>query len=101
MHFRSYDEIDSSKLLSKYRNANDLSLKMKSERYRDRPNCDQILEDKHLWSLSDEQFDFKTDLEVFKANCDENESYYLISLLQHKYNYCESNAQNLKKKFKK
>jgi hypothetical protein len=77
---RSYEENDSS-LMSKNRNACNLILKMNSLRSKDRPNCDKILEEKCLWALGKEEFNFDEELKMISSNDELFQSSYLMSLL--------------------
>ena len=57
--------------MNKYQELNELCSKMIQQRVKDRSeSCQQILKDKHLWTLSENEFNFKEELRVFCKNCD-------------------------------
>ena len=57
--------------MNKYQVLSELCNKMTQQRVKDRSeSCQQILNDKHLWTLSENEFNFKEELRVFCKNCD-------------------------------
>jgi hypothetical protein len=52
--------------------------------YSERPDCQQILEDKHLWALNRNEFNFDEDLRFITEHKSDNQFVYsmIISKLQ-------------------
>jgi hypothetical protein len=52
--------------------------------YSERPDCQQILEDKHLWALNRNEFNFDEDLRFITEHKSDNQFVYsmIISTLQ-------------------
>jgi hypothetical protein len=71
----------------KYEKASDFHAKMKNERSKDRPTCGDLLADKHLWSLSEIEFDFENELELITKISDSVDRSYLISIVKHRHRY--------------
>lgn len=73
--------------MTKYEKARDLNEKMVNVRSKSRPDCKEMLENKHLWSLSEIEFDLQNELKLIIENSDQTEESYLISVIQHRYNF--------------
>jgi hypothetical protein len=69
----------------KYEKASDLNAKMKNVRSKDRPSCKEILDIKHIWSLSEIEFDFENELESITKNSDPEIESYLISVIKNRH----------------
>jgi hypothetical protein len=54
---------------------------MNSLRSKDRPYSDKILEDKCLWALGKQEFNFDEELKMISSNDELFQSSYLMSLL--------------------
>ena len=68
--------------MTKYENVKKLCLKMKNDVFDERPDCEQILEDKNLWFLSAQEFNPRNELErVLNSNQNINNS-YVFKLLE-------------------
>jgi hypothetical protein len=87
---RTYEEQNESKseksaqLLDKYRNCKSLVNDMTVRDFSKRPDCRKILEEKHLWVLNRNEFDFSEDLRFIKEHKNDNQFVYsmIISKLQ-------------------
>ncbi len=60
---------------------------MVNVRSKARPDCKEMLENKHIWSLSEIEFDLQNELKLIIENSDQTEESYLISVIQHRYNF--------------
>jgi hypothetical protein len=54
--------------MSKYQNASDLSIRMKNDRTRERPDCDEILSTRKQWALNKNEFDIKAEMQKMEKN---------------------------------
>jgi len=71
--------------MNKYKEMSDLCYKMMDTKYRNRPDCEQILEKKRLWALSSEEFEAREDFEKV-LNCDHNNNSFVCSIIKLKLN---------------
>jgi len=78
--FRDYEGIESSLLKSKYLNATQLFNKMIESVRSNRPNCEEVINDKHLWSLNDKDYDFEKELQFISKTS------YIYSIIRTKLN---------------
>jgi hypothetical protein len=84
-----------SVLQKKFRNATDLCIEMKRERFRDRPNCKEILNQKELWTLSLNDIQLKEMIENFSKSHSSKDSFVFNFL-----NIKLKNSSNLKNFYK-
>jgi hypothetical protein len=69
----------------KYKELNDLCYRMMDIRYSNRPDCEQILENKHSWALSSEEFSAREELEKALNSSNINNS-FVYSIIKLKLN---------------
>lgn len=67
--------------MSKYQSACDLCFKMMDDIPENRPNCNEMLDDRNEWSLNELDFDFYRELEILSESYNFQNS-YLISLIK-------------------
>ncbi len=70
-------------MIAKYRNASDLCERMSYLKFAKRPNCDKILDEKHLWALGLHEFEVENELRTQKFN-NKNENLGIFSILESK-----------------
>jgi hypothetical protein len=74
-----------SKLIeSKYRELIKLGSKMWEDSPEARPNCGEILKDKHLWALSENEFDFIEEMRLLLISEEDYEKNFVVRILEHK-----------------
>ena len=59
----------------KYKELNDLCYRMMDIKYSNRPDCEQILQNKHSWALSSEELRATEDLEKILNSSNINNSF--------------------------
>jgi hypothetical protein len=69
----------SPELMSKFRNAKDFLIQMTNRAYKKRPDCQQILENKHIWALNREEFNAEQELRFVEEN--ESNNPYVYSMI--------------------
>ncbi len=82
--YRDYDETQQSPYMQKHQYANDLCLRMKNQRFRNRPDVQEVLDSKRKWALFREDFDLETELFKISAS-DAITQTYFFTLLKRKF----------------
>ncbi|HEY6435319.1 MAG TPA: hypothetical protein VIY47_01900 [Ignavibacteriaceae bacterium] len=54
--------------MPKFRKAKDFLIQMTNRAYKERPDCQQILDNKHLWALNREEFNAQQELRFVEEN---------------------------------
>jgi hypothetical protein len=70
---------------SKYHQASEFSSDMTNRKPSKRPNCETILEAKHLWALNEHEFDIENELKNFFDSKFEDKNLFIYSILESKY----------------
>ena len=70
-------------LVNKYQVLSELCDRMTQNRIKRRPeSCRQILKNKHLWTLSQNEFNVRKEMKEFCDTCDENyKNYYIFRVM--------------------
>jgi hypothetical protein len=82
--YRDYDETQPSSYMQKHQKANDLCERMKSQRIRNRPDAQEVLDLRREWALFPEDFDLETELSKISA-FDAITQTYFFTLLKRKF----------------
>ena len=83
-YFRDYNEKNESSLMSKYQALSEFYDKMTQNKVNKRPeSCQQILKDRNLWALMDNEFSIYKEFKRFSDNCDEQyKKSYVYKLIE-------------------
>jgi hypothetical protein len=57
---------------------------MTKEEQDERPNCEKLLKEKHLWALSENEFDIENELKIVLGSKIENQNIFIYSILETK-----------------
>jgi hypothetical protein len=69
---------------------------MKQSEPKNRPTCEEILENKNLWSLNDVKFNIMKKFETILESPQTNDNHYIYSIIKLKYkDFCEKRKQNI------